>query len=98
MALGNARYRRATQTKYGRLRGVETLTKNYVSFFVGLMLVLASGPASGQENASNPLAAVSNTDLRFQYIDLGGSHLKDIWVDGAYMVAPKLKVKYELHY
>ena len=67
-------------------------------FVVGLMFVLASGSVSGQENASNPLAAVSNTDLRFQYIDLGGSHLKDLWVDGAYMVAPKLKVKYELHY
>ena len=65
---------------------------------MGLILVLASGPVSGEENASNPLAAVSNTDLRFQYIDLGDSHLKDLWVDGAYMVAPKLKVKYELHY
>jgi len=65
---------------------------------MGVMLVMASVSASAQDNASNPLAAVSNTDLRFQYIDLGGSHLKDLWVDGAYMVAPKLKVKYELHY
>ena len=40
------------------------------------------------ENASNPLAAVNNTDFRWQYFDL----------DGAYMVTPKLKLKYELHY
>jgi hypothetical protein len=75
------------------------MRRSYPSFILGLTLVLASIPASGQENASNPLAAVSNTDLRFHYIDLGGgSDLTDAWVDGAYMVAPKLKVKYELHY
>ena len=46
------------------------------------------------ENASNPLAAVSNTDLRAQYFDLDGSDRTDYWVDGAYMVTPKLKLKY----
>ena len=50
------------------------------------------------ENASNPLAAVSNTDLRVQYFDLGGSDRTDYFADGAYMVTPKLKLKYELHY
>jgi hypothetical protein len=64
-----------------------------------LMLILASGPASSEENASNPLAAVDNTDLRFQYFDLGdGSDLWEPWIDGAYMLTPKLKLKYELHY
>ena len=63
-----------------------------------LMLVLASGHASAQENASNPLAAVNNTDVRFQYFDLGGADRTDTWVDGAYMLTPNLKLKYELHY
>jgi hypothetical protein len=54
--------------------------------------------ASSPENASNPLAAINNTDLRLQHFDLGGSDRIDLWVDGAYMVTPKLKLKYELHY
>jgi hypothetical protein len=61
------------------------------------MLVLASGHAYA-ENASNPLAAVNNTDLRVQYFDLDGSDRSDYWVDGAYMLSSKLKLKYELHY
>lgn len=51
-----------------------------------------------QENASNPLAAVDNTDLRTQYFDLDGPDRTDYWVDGAYMLTPKLKLKYEVHY
>jgi len=51
------------------------------------------------ENASNPLAAVNNTDVRLQYFDLDGLERYDFWVaDGAYMLTPKLKLKYELHY
>ena len=69
-----------------------------LSFLTGLLLFLASGHAYAQENASNPLAAVSNTDLRLQFFDLDGSNRNDYWVDGAYMLTPKLKVKYELHY
>ncbi len=64
-----------------------------------LMLVTVTNYAYG-ENASNPLAAVSNTDVRLQYFDLDGSADRyDFWlVDGAYMLTPKLKLKYELHY
>ena len=56
--------------------------------------------ADDGENASNPLAAVSSTDLRLQYLDLtdDGLHLNDYFVDGAVMLNPKLKLKYELHY
>jgi len=56
--------------------------------------------AAEEENASNPLAAVTSTDLRWQYLDLIGDDLRlnDYFVDGAFMVNPKLKVKYELHY
>lgn len=54
---------------------------------------------SAEENASNPLAAVNNTDLRYQYYDLGnGTNQQDAIIDGAYMVHPKLKFKYEVHY
>ena len=63
------------------------------------MLVIGVTSAYG-ENASNPLAAVNNTDIRLQYFDLGDSTERyDFWVaDGAYMLTPKLKLKYELHY
>ncbi len=52
----------------------------------------------GDENASNPLAKVNNTDLRIQSINLGGPDRSDFFLDGAYMVTPRLKLKYELHY
>ena len=56
--------------------------------------------AGGGENASNPLASVTNTDLRLQYLDLTDDlgRVNDVFVDGAFMVNPKLKIKYELHY
>ncbi len=59
-----------------------------------------SGIAVGaEENASNPLAAVNNTDIRYQYFDLeGGADRQDVFIDGAYMLRPDLKLKYELHY
>ena len=68
-------------------------------FALVLMLVTGTSQAYG-ENASNPLAALSNTDVRLQYFDLEGSAERyDFWlVDGAYMLTPKLKLKYELHY
>ena len=50
------------------------------------------------ENASNPLAAVNNTDLRWQHKGIGGSNLNDFYPDGSYMLLPKLKLKYDLHY
>lgn len=50
------------------------------------------------ENASNPLAAINNTDLRVQFFDLENSDRFDYYVDGAYMLTPQLKLKYEIHY
>lgn len=52
----------------------------------------------GEENTSNPLAAVNNTDLRYNYFDLDGPERHDVAIDGSYMLHPKLKLKYELHY
>ena len=63
-----------------------------------LLLTLASVPTYAEENASNPLAAVNSTDVRLQYLDLGGAYLVDAWLDGAYMLNPKVKLKYELHH
>ncbi len=63
-----------------------------------LFVILAVSNASANENASNPLAAVNNLDLRSQYFDLGGSDRINFWADGAIMANEKLKIKYELHY
>ena len=53
---------------------------------------------SAEENASNPLAKVKNTDLRYQYFDMDGGHVNDVFIDGAFMALDSLKIKYELHY
>ena len=50
------------------------------------------------ENASNPLAAVSNTDFRVKYFDLDDSDRQEAYIDGATMINPKLKLKYEAHW
>jgi hypothetical protein len=54
--------------------------------------------SGGGENASNPLAAVNNTDIRWKYFDLDGPECNDFYLDGSYMLHPKLKLKYDLHY
>lgn len=57
------------------------------------------GADGGGENASNPLAKVKNTDIRWQHLDLGsGRSIDDFYIDGAFMATDKLKIKYELHY
>jgi len=60
--------------------------------------VVVFAAEDGGENASNPLAKVKNTDLRWQYFDTGNGHINDLFVDGAFMANDNLKVKYELHY
>ncbi len=72
-------------TKSTRLAGIA------LAGFVGLA-------AQAEENASNPLAAVNNTDLRYKSFDLDGSSRQDASIDGSYMITPDLKLKYELHY
>ena len=62
------------------------------------LLALLANPMQAEENASNPLAAVNNTDLRVQGRFDGSTDTFDYYIDGAYMVTPKLKLKYELHY
>jgi hypothetical protein len=74
-------------------------TSFYSSLSLAVALVSMQAADAAPENASNPLAAVDNIDVRLQYFDLDGSSDRtDLWLDGAYMLTPKLKLKYELHY
>jgi hypothetical protein len=66
--------------------------------FVSFFFVFVAVKPAFSENASNPLAAVNNTDLRIQHFDLDDSDRNDYFVEGSYMLNPKLKLKYELHY
>jgi hypothetical protein len=77
--------------------GLKTIVK-VISTYLFIFLVFGANHAYCAENASNPLAAVNNTDIRWQYFDLDGPELNDLSVDGAYMLNPKLKLKYDLHY
>lgn len=72
---------------------------NCMTGLLGIVFLLGFDTSvQAEENASNPLAAVNNTDVRYQYLDLGGSSKSDAFIDGSYMLQPKLKLKYELHY
>jgi hypothetical protein len=76
-----------------------TFQNSLITFIIiGLVFIPLSSGVEAGENASNPLAAVNNTDLRWQYFDLDGPERNDYYLDGAYMLLPKLKLKYELHY
>ncbi len=67
-------------------------------YFLAFGLTLVTGMASAEENASNPRAAVNNVDLRWQYTSSDVRDRHDVFVDGAYMLLPVLKLKFELHY
>ncbi|WIY25053.1 hypothetical protein [Parasedimentitalea psychrophila] len=62
------------------------------------VLSLFAAPVSAAENASNPLSAVNNIDIRYQALDLGGADRQDVFIDGSFMLRDNLKMKYELHY
>jgi len=63
------------------------------AFMLVLLSVAGQAAESSSENASNPLAKVKNTDLRWQYFDTGDSHINDVSVEGAFMANDKLKIK-----
>jgi hypothetical protein len=91
-----SRYSRQIASNYS----ARTSIPRIVSSLLIVVSLLAYSGASAGENASNPLAAVTNTDTRYQYLkdDSTGTHLNDAFIDGAFMATPKLKIKYELHY
>ncbi len=53
-------------------------------YFLAFGLTLVTGIAAAEENASNPLAAVNNVDLRWQYTSADAGDTHDVFVDGAY--------------
>jgi hypothetical protein len=63
-----------------------------------ILMLFVSAPSYAEENASNPLASVNNVDTRWQYTSADAGDRHDMFIDGAYMIHPKLKLKYELHY
>jgi len=68
------------------------------TLFLLLFSVVGFAGEDEGENASNPLAKVKNTDLRWQYFDTGDGHINDVSIEGAFMANDSLKIKYELHY
>jgi len=66
--------------------------------FIALFLIVAAGMALAEENASNPLASVNNLDIKWQFVTKDPVDRHDVFLDGALMLHPKLKFKYELHY
>jgi len=75
------------------------MRKIFILHILILCFVTGNTYVYASENASNPLASVNNVDIRLQYFDLDGAHRYDFWVaDGAHMLTPKLKLKYEVHY
>lgn len=62
------------------------------------ILFCAASGALAEENPSDPLATVNNTDFRFNTKAIGDSDLRDFSVEGSYMARPDIKLKYELHY
>jgi len=70
--------------------------------FLGVLLTPQpshAGEKKSAENPSNPLSAASNLDLRAKYFDLGEGYDRYTYsLEGATMLNPKLKLKFELHY
>ncbi len=60
-----------------------------------------SAQAEGGAAASNPLAAVNNTDLKWTYLQINGpnsSRRNDFWIKGGWLFAAWGKLSYELTY
>ncbi len=56
--------------------------------FFAFVLTLVTSMVAAEENASNPLAAVNNVDLRWQFTSADAGDTHDVFVDGAYMLMP----------
>lgn len=76
----------------------ETLTGKLSIVLITAVVLLFSGSLSAEENASNPLAAVSNLDFRLKTFDLQQGDREEFFLDGATMLNPKLKLKYDVHW
>ena len=58
----------------------------------------AQQESGGGGDGSNPLASVSKLDFFTTFTKSGGSFTTDISAEGAFMLHPKVKFVYELHY
>ena len=74
------------------------LLRKALGFLTILIVPVGAVCAAEAENASNPLAKASNTDIRWQRLEGSGFSINDLFVDGAFMATDNLKIKYELHY
>jgi hypothetical protein len=52
-------------------------------YLLAFGFALVTGMASAEENASNPLSAVNNVDLRWQYTSSDPGDRHDVFIDGA---------------
>ena len=52
----------------------------------------------GGGEGSNPLSSVNKLDLIWTLTGAGGSQSHDVGAEGAFMLGPKLKLNYEVHY
>ena len=78
-------------------RGIFTCWLLTFTFATGIANFASATDA--EENASNPLAIVNNTDLRARLYELtNNTNRIDYSLEGAYMIMPKFKVIYDLHY
>ena len=77
---------------------LEKSLKRACALFLLLFSAVGFAGEYVEENASDPLAKVRNTDLRWHYLDLDENHINDVFIDGSFMVNDKFKIKYELHY
>jgi len=82
-----------------------TLKCSFSLLLLSIIALLASGTTFAEEedkiseNPSNPLAAASNVDLRAKYLDLKDGSDRYIYsLEGATMLSPKMKLKFEVHY
>ena len=73
--------------------------KKYVLLIIILIVFIGVNNSYGEENASNPLAAVNNVDLRIRAYELtNGQDRTQYSIEGGHMFAPKYKMIYQLHY
>jgi hypothetical protein len=72
--------------------------RRVVFLFVANVAIIAGQVSASAENAFNPLAAVNSTDLRLQPTTSNSRDKVDLCIDGRYMLTPKHRLKYELHY
>lgn len=81
---------------------IESIKSRVIKFILLLCcmgLFTSNVFSQDEENPSNPLAAVSNIDLKAKYYDLdNNSERMEYSLEGATMLNPKLKLKSELYY